>query len=287
VEVKKIAVLGAGAMGGGIAQVAAAAGFEVVLSDVDKAIVDRALTRMNDFLAKSVEKGKMTAEQKEAVFSRISAATGIGDAFAGADLVIEAIIEDLQAKKEAFAKLDAVCKPEAFLATNTSSMSITVIAAATKRPEKVAGMHFFNPPPIMKLVEIIRGYATSDETVAVLSAVAQKMGKTTVEVKKDSPGFIVNRILLAQFIEAIRLLEEGVATVEDIDTAVKLGLNYPMGPFELQDFTGVDIGYHVANYFCEEFKDIRWNPPLALKTLIRAGRLGRKTGAGWYTYGKK
>lgn len=286
-EVKKIAVLGAGAMGGGIAQVAAAAGFEVVLSDVDKAIVDRALTRMNDFLAKSVEKGKMTAEQKEAVFSRISAATGIGDAFAGADLVIEAIIEDLQAKKEAFAKLDAVCKPEAFLATNTSSMSITVIAAATKRPEKVAGMHFFNPPPIMKLVEIIRGYATSDETVAVLSAVAQKMGKTTVEVKKDSPGFIVNRILLAQFIEAIRLLEEGVATVEDIDTAVKLGLNYPMGPFELQDFTGVDIGYHVANYFCEEFKDIRWNPPLALKTLIRAGRLGRKTGAGWYTYGKK
>ncbi|MEW6274816.1 MAG: 3-hydroxyacyl-CoA dehydrogenase family protein [Bacillota bacterium] len=286
-EVKKIAVLGAGAMGGGIAQVAAAAGFEVVLSDVDKAIVDRALTRMNDFLAKSVEKGKITTEQKEAVFSRISAATGIGDAFAGADLVIEAIIEDLQAKKEAFAKLDAVCKPEAFLATNTSSMSITVIAAATKRPEKVAGMHFFNPPPIMKLVEIIRGYATSDETVDMLSAVAQKMGKTTVEVKKDSPGFIVNRILLAQFIEAIRLLEEGVATVEDIDTAVKLGLNYPMGPFELQDFTGVDIGYHVANYFCEEFKDIRWNPPLALKTLIRAGRLGRKTGAGWYTYGKK
>jgi len=287
VEVNKIAVLGAGAMGGGIAQVAAAAGFEVVLSDVEKAFVDRALARMNDFLAKSVEKGKITAEQKEAVLGRITAVAGIGDAFAGADLVIEAIIEDLQAKKEAFAQLDAVCKPEAFLATNTSSMSITVIAAATKRPAKVAGMHFFNPPPLMKLVEIIRGYATSDETVAVLSAVAQKMGKTTVEVKKDSPGFIVNRILLAQFIEAVRLLEEGVATAEDIDTAVKLGLNYPMGPFELQDFTGVDIGYHVANYFCEEFKDPRWNPPLALKTLIRAGRLGRKTGAGWYTYTKK
>ncbi|MEW6425762.1 MAG: 3-hydroxyacyl-CoA dehydrogenase family protein [Bacillota bacterium] len=286
-EVKRIGVLGAGAMGGGIAQVAAAAGFEVVLSDVEKAIVDRALTRMNDFLAKSVEKGKITVEQKEEILSRITVATGVGDAFAGADLVIEAIIEDLQAKKEAFAKLDAVCKPEAFLATNTSSMSITVIAAATKRPEKVAGMHFFNPPPIMKLVEIIRGYATSDETVQVLFAVARTMGKTTVEVKKDSPGFIVNRILMAQFIEAIRLLEEGVATVEDIDTAVKLGLNYPMGPFELQDFAGVDIGYHVANYFCEEFKDIRWNPPLALKTLIRAGRLGRKTGAGWYTYGKK
>jgi 3-hydroxybutyryl-CoA dehydrogenase len=286
-EMKKIAVLGAGAMGGGIAQVAAAAGFEVVLSDVDMAFVDRALGRIGDFLAKSVEKGKLTAGQKDEILGRIRPATGIGKEFADADLVIEAIIEDLQAKKQAFGQLDEVCKKEAYLATNTSSMSITVIASATKRPEKVAGMHFFNPPPIMKLVEIIRGFATSDETVRVLAEAARKMGKTTVEVKKDSPGFVVNRILMAQFIEAIRLLEEGVATIEDIDTAVKLGLNYPMGPFELQDFAGVDIGYYVANYFCEEFKDMRWNPPLALKSLIRAGRLGRKTGAGWYDYTKK
>lgn len=285
-EVKKIAVLGAGAMGGGIAQVAAQAGFDVVLSDVDRAFVDRAVGRMNNFLAKSVEKGKMTAEQKDAVLARIVPTTGLDD-FGDADLVIEAIIENLEVKKEAFARLDQVVKPEACLATNTSSMSITLIAACTRRPEKVAGMHFFNPPPLMKLVEVIRGYATSDETVRVLSGVAARMGKTTVEVKKDSPGFVVNRILMAQFIEAIRLVEEGVATPQDVDTAVKLGLNYPMGPFELQDFTGVDIGYHVANYFCEEFKDMRWNPPLALKELIRAGRLGRKTGAGWFEYDKK
>ncbi|MCL6638559.1 MAG: 3-hydroxybutyryl-CoA dehydrogenase, partial [Firmicutes bacterium] len=195
-EVKKVAVLGAGAMGGGIAQVAAAAGFAVVLSDVDRSIVDRALGRINDFLAKSVEKGKVTAAQKEEIIGRIRPATGIGEEFADADLVIEAIIEDLKAKKDAFQRLDEICKKEAFLATNTSSMSITVIASATKRPEKVAGMHFFNPPPIMKLVEIIRGYATSDETVRVLSETARKMGKTTVEVKKDSPGFVVNRILM-------------------------------------------------------------------------------------------
>lgn len=282
-EIQKIAVLGAGAMGGGIAQVAAQAGFDVILSDVERVYVDSAIGRMDKFLAKGVEKGKITAEQKDAVLGRIVRATGV-DSFGDADMVIEAIIEDLGMKKEAFARMDQVCKPEAYLTTNTSSMSITVIAASTKRQDKVAGMHFFNPPPLMKLVEVIRGYATSDETVSVVSGVAAKMGKTPVEVKKDSPGFIVNRVLMAQFIEAIRLVEEGVASPQDVDTAVKMGLNYPMGPFELQDFTGVDIGYYVAEYFCEEFKDIRWNPPLALKALLRAGRLGRKTGAGWYEY---
>lgn len=284
-EIKKIAILGAGSMGGGIAQVAAQAGFDVILSDVDRVFVDRAIGRMNSFLSKSVEKGKMSADQKDAVLGRIVPVTGV-DSFADADFVIEAIIENLELKKEAFAKLDQVCKPEACLATNTSSMSITLIAAATKRPDKVAGMHFFNPPPLMRLVEVIRGYYTNDETVRVVSEVAAKMGKTTVEVKKDSPGFIVNRIFMAQIIEAMRLVEEGVADLQDIDTAVKLGLNYPMGPFELQDFAGVEIGYHVANYFCEEFKDIRWNPPQVMKALIRAGRLGRKTGAGWYDYNK-
>ncbi|MCL6477447.1 MAG: 3-hydroxyacyl-CoA dehydrogenase family protein [Peptococcaceae bacterium] len=284
-EIKKIAVLGAGSMGGGIAQVAAQSGYDVILSDIDRVYVDRAIDRMDKFLSKSIEKGKMTAEQKDAVLGRIVPATGV-DSFADADFVIEAIIEDLDMKKEAFAKLDQVCKPETYLTTNTSSMSITLIAAATKRPDKVAGMHFFNPPPLMRLVEVIRGYYTSDETVRVVSDVAAKMGKTTVEVKKDSPGFIVNRIFMAQLIEAMRLLEEGVADIKDIDTAVKLGLNYPMGPFEIQDFAGVEIGYHVANYFCEEFKDMRWNPPQVMKALIRAGRLGRKTGAGWYDYDK-
>ncbi|MCL6558406.1 MAG: 3-hydroxyacyl-CoA dehydrogenase family protein [Firmicutes bacterium] len=285
-EVKKIAVLGAGSMGGGIAQVAAQAGFDVILSDVDRVYVDRAFGRMDKFLAKSVEKGKMTAEQKDAVLGRIVPAVGV-DSFGDVDFVIEAIIENLDLKKEAFTKLDQVCKPEAYLTTNTSSMSITLIAAATKRPDKVAGMHFFNPAPIMRLVEVIRGYYTSDETVRVTSEVAEKMGKTTVEVKKDSPGFIVNRVFMAHLIESMRLVDEGVATMEDIDKAVKLGLNYPMGPFELQDFAGVEIGYHVANYFCEEFKDMRWNPPQVMKALIRAGRLGRKTGAGFYDYDKK
>lgn len=284
-EIKTVGVLGAGAMGGGIAQVAAQAGYLVKLSDVDMKFVDKAMGRINSFLVKSVEKGKISEAAKNEIIGRITPCTGM-EHFSGADLVVEAIIEDLQAKKEAFKSLDKICGPETILATNTSSMSITLIAASTGRPDKVAGMHFFNPPPLMRLVEIIRGYSTSDETVRVLSDVTVKMGKTPVEVKKDSPGFVVNRILIAQFLEAIRLVEEGVASPRDVDTAVKLGLNYPMGPFELQDFTGVDIGYFVANYFYEEFKDSRWNPPQALKSLIRAGRLGKKAGAGWYDHDK-
>ncbi len=281
--ISKIGILGAGAMGGGIAQVAAQSGYEVVLSDVEMSIVDRAHSRMAAFMDKSIEKGRLTAEQKEESLSRINRTTGISD-FKDVDLVIEAIIEDIELKKKAFSELEQVCKPEALLASNTSSMSITVLAGATKRPEMFAGMHFFNPPALMKLVEIIRGYYTSDETIGALDAVAKKMGKITVEVKKDSPGFIVNRILIAQFTEAIRLLEEGVATPEDIDTAIKTGLNYPMGPFELQDFTGVDIAYFVMNYFYDEFKDPRWTPPQSIKALIRAGRLGKKSGAGWYEH---
>jgi len=282
-EVKKIGVLGAGTMGGGIAHLAAQSGYDVILSDVDLVFVEKALGRIGSFLNKAVEKGKMTAEQKDEVLGRITPTTGV-ESFGDVDVVIEAVIEDLQVKKDMFSKLDQICKPEAYLATNTSSMSITLIAAATKREEKVAGMHFFNPAPVMRLVEVIRGYNTSDETVKVISEVAVKMGKTPVEVKKDSPGFIVNRVMMAQFIEAIKLYEEGVASLEDIDIAVKLGLNYPMGPFTLQDFGGLDIAYHVANYFYEEFKDIRWNPPQAMKALIRAGRLGRKTGSGWFDY---
>ncbi|NLB80037.1 MAG: 3-hydroxyacyl-CoA dehydrogenase family protein [Clostridiaceae bacterium] len=284
-KITKIGVLGAGAMGGGIAQLAAQAGYQVVLNDIEMTFVDKALERMDSFLSVSIEKGKMTPEQKEQVLNRFIKSTNLAD-FGDVDLVIEAIIEDLDLKKKAFAQLDSICKPEALLASNTSSMSITILANATNRPERVAGMHFFNPAPIMKLVEIIRGYYTNDDTVGKLSEVAQNMGKTTVEVKKDSPGFIVNRLMMAQYIEAIRLLEEGVATIEDIDKAVKLGLNHPMGAFELQDFGGIDIGHFVAEYFYEEFKDIRWNPPQALKALIRAGRLGRKTGAGWYDYKK-
>jgi len=279
----KIGVLGAGAMGGGIAMVAAQSGYEVVLSDVDSSIVDRAVQRMEAFMDKSIEKGRLTADQKAENLSRITRSTGVSD-FGDADLVIEAIIEDLELKKKAFGEFDQVCKPEALLASNTSSMSITILASATKRPQQVAGMHFFNPPALMKLVELIRGYSTSDKTLETLSEVAKKMGKITVEVKKDSPGFIVNRVMMAQALEAVRLVEEGVATPEDIDTAIKAGLNWPMGPFELQDFTGIDVNYYVAQYFYNEFKEQRWNPPQAMKALFRAGRMGKKNGAGWYDY---
>lgn len=285
-EVSKVGVMGAGAMGSGIAQLAAQAGFEVILNDLEMSLVDKGIGRMEDFLSKSVLKGKITEEQKKQTLGRIRKSTDISD-FKDVDLAIEVIVEDLELKKKAFAQLDSTCKPEAYLASNTSSMPITVLGNATKRPERVVGMHFLNPAPIMKLVEVIRGYYTSDETVKVATRVAEKMGKTPVEVKKDSPGFIVNRLMMAQYIEAIRLLEEGVATIEDIDKAVKLGLNHPMGAFELQDFGGLDIGYFVAEYFYEEFKDMRWNPPQALKALIRSGRLGKKTGAGWYDYDKQ
>lgn len=282
-SIKKIAVLGAGAMGGGIAQVAAQSGFDVVLSDVDAKFVDGAVKRMSSAWQKNVDKGKMTAEQKDELLKRVKGSVGFAD-FADADMVIEAIIEDLAAKKAAFKEMDSVCKPEAVLATNTSSLSITLLANETKRPAQVVGMHFFNPPALMRLVEIIRGYYTSDESVGVANDVSKQMGKTTIEVKKDFPGFVVNRLMLIQYIEAMRLVEEGVATPQDVDIALKLGLNHPMGQFELHDFAGIDIGYHVFNYLYSEHKDPLWNPPQSLKALVSAGRLGRKTGSGWYDY---
>lgn len=282
-EIKTVGVLGAGSMGRGIAQLAAQSGFQVILSDVSLEVVERALTDVSKQLDRLVEKGKLAGEEKEAILSRITKAAGI-EALAGADFVIEAVFENEQLKKEVFQKLDEVCRPKVLLTSNTSSISITAIASATKRPQQVCGMHFFNPAPVMRLVEVIRGYYTSDETVQTVMEIARKMNKTPIEVKKDSPGFVVNRLMLAQYVEAIRLLEEGVASIEDIDTAVKLGLNHPMGPFELHDFTGVDIGYHTLNYLCQEFQDGRWNPPTSLKLLVKAGRLGRKTGAGWYNY---
>lgn len=273
-------------MGGGIAHLAAVKGVEVVLCDLEQRFCDGAVQRISSLMDKSIEKQKMTVEEKEAALARISTTTKMED-FAAVGLVIEAIIEDIEVKKDAFAQLDKICPPETILAPNTSSMSITTIASATGRPDKVVGMHFFNPPLVMRLVEVIRGYYTSDETVKIASEVAQAMGKTTVEVKKDTPGFIVNRIMMPQFLEAMRIVEEGIATPEDVDKAVTLGLNYPMGPFQLMDFTGVDIAVHVADYFFSESKDAKWNPPQNVKALIRAGRMGMKTGAGWYDHKKK
>ncbi len=285
-DIKKIGVIGAGAMGNGIAQMAAQIGCEVVLRDIKDEYVERGMKSIDRFLSKSVEKGKITAADKDAILGRIKGTTEMA-ALKDVDFVIEAVIEDLDLKKSVFKELDELCAPHVILASNTSSMSLTEIAAATKRPERVCGMHFFNPVPIMKLVEIIRGYSTNDETVNITTELAKKMGKITVEVKKDSPGFVVNRIMIPHMLEAIKIVEEGIASIEDVDIAVKAGLNYPMGPFELMDLTGIDICYFVSEYFYKELnKESKWVSPNLLKTMIRANKLGRKTGGGWYEYGK-
>jgi len=283
-EIKVIGVLGAGSMGNGIAQVASQAGYQVIMRDIEDRFVQNGLKAIEKFLIKSVEKGKMTEDQKKGVLSRIKGTTKMED-LKDVDFVIEAVFEDLELKKDVFRKLDELTRSQVVLTTNTSSMSVTEIAMATKRPEKVAGMHFFNPAPIMRLVEVIRAYHTNDETVHTVMEMAKKMGKEPVEVKKDTPGFIVNRLMIPHVIEAIKMAEEGVASIEDIDKAVKLGLNYPMGPFELMDLTGVDIAHHVAEYLYKELnKESKWSVPTLMKSMIRAGRLGRKTGAGWYKY---
>jgi len=285
-QVNKLGVIGAGTMGNGIAQLAAVIGCDVIMRDISGDFVERGIKNIDSFLSKSVEKGKLQADEKVSIMGRIKGTTDMSD-LKDVDFVIEAVLEDLDLKKKVFQELDELCRPEVVLASNTSSMSITEIAAATKRPDKVCGVHFFNPAPLMRLVEIIRGYETSDETVATATDIAKKMGKVTVEIKKDTPGFIVNRVMIPHFIEAIKIVEEGIATIEDVDTAVKNGLNYPMGPFELMDLTGIDIAYFVMEYFYKELnKESKWSSPGLLKSVIRAGKLGRKTGAGWYEYGK-
>lgn len=284
-SIQTIGVVGAGSMGSGIANLAAMNGFNVILRDIDDRYLEESLSRMDKFMSQSVERGKMTEEQKQETLSRIKTTTNLEE-FSEADVVIEAVLEDMELKKDVFSQLDEITRDDVILATNTSSMSITEIASATKRPDRVAGMHFFNPAQLMKLVEVVRGLETSDETVEELKALSSNLKKEVVEVKKDSPGFIVNRVMIPQFIEAIKLLEEGVASAEDIDKAVKFGLNHPMGPFELQDFAGVDIGYHVMEYFKDEFNEDRFAPPLLLKQMMRAGKNGKKTGAGFYEYNK-
>jgi 3-hydroxybutyryl-CoA dehydrogenase len=280
--VRKIGVVGAGAMGTGIANVAVMNGYEVVLRDIEMSYVERSINNMGKFMARSVEKGKMSAEQRQACLDRIKGTIVLED-LADADFVIEAVIEEIDLKRKVFSALDSICRPEAVLATNTSSMSITAIAASTKRPDKVCGMHFFNPAQIMRLVEVIRGLQTSDETIEAAKALADSFGKKTIEVKKDSPGFVVNRIMIAGSVVAARLYEEGVASIEDIDTAVKLGLNYPMGPFELMDFTGIDVNYFVMEYLADELRDNQYAAPQIVKQMMRAGRLGKKTGSGFYS----
>jgi len=285
-DIKTIGVLGAGVMGNGIVQVCAQAGYNVIMRDIEDRFVEGGLKNIDKFLAKTVEKGKMTADDKNKIMGRIKGTTKMAD-LKDVDFVVEVVIEVMDVKKKVFAELDEVTKPNVILSSNTSSMSLTEIAAATKRPDKVVGMHFFNPVPLMKLVEVIRGMRTSDETIKTTLELAKKVGKEPVEVKVDVPGFLVNRIMMANAIEAIKLYEQGIASKEDIDKAVKLGLNYPMGPFELMDLTGLDINYHVMDYFHKELpKELKWDPPLAIKNLVKAGLLGKKTGKGWYDHSK-
>lgn len=281
-HIEKIGIAGAGAMGTGIGHIAAQGGFAVVIYDEIAAAREKSRDTIAKLSAAAVEKGKQTPAGREAMLGRMSYADTLEE-LAGCDLVIEAITEVFEAKAALFKRLDQILTPAALIATNTSSMSVTALAAVTGRPDRVAGMHFFNPAQVMKLVEVIRGFHSSDTTVATLKELAVRLGKVPVEVKRDTPGFIVNRLFLPQMREAVKLLEEGVASAEDIDTAMRLGLNHPMGPFTLMDFTGLDIHYYVLDYFRREMGDA-YTPPLLLKQMVQAGSLGKKAGRGWYRY---
>ena len=285
-RVKKVAVIGAGSMGAGIAQVCSQAGYEVAMRDIEQRLVDGGFRRIRDPLMKRVEKGKMTKDELDRILANIHGTVSLKEAVSGAQVVIEAIIEKMDAKKALFSELDSISPPDVVFASNTSSLSITEMASATRRADRVIGMHFFNPAPVMKLIEVIRGSETSDETTAFAKSFSAKLGKDPVEVK-ESPGFVVNRLLVPMMNEAFNLLMEGVASPQDIDKAMKLGTNMPMGPFELADYTGLDIGLDVMEVLHRETGDSKFRPSPLLRKYVRAGRLGRKTGRGVYEYPEK
>lgn len=282
----KVTVLGAGLMGHGIAQVASqVGGYEVSLLDVQQAFVDRGMKMIEDSVGKFVEKGKLSKQQGEEAVGRIHPTLDLAEAVKGSQLVIEAATEDPKLKLELYRKLSELAGEDAVLASNTSSISITLLGSATKKPENVCGMHFFNPPQLMPLIEIIRGKRTSDRTVKTVREVSAKLGKETVLCKVDSPGFIVNRILVPALNEAVFLMQEGVADKEDIDKAVKLGLNWPMGPLQLLDYVGLDTTLNITQVFMNEFQDGKYRPSPLLREMVRAGMMGRKSGKGFYEWG--
>ena len=283
---EKVTVLGAGLMGHGIAQVASqVGGYEVSLLDVEQSFVDRGMKMIKDSVGKFVEKGKLAKDQGESVLARIPPTLDLAEAVRGSGLVIEAATEAPKLKLELYRKLSELAGGDAILASNTSSISITLLGSATKRPENVCGMHFFNPPQLMPLVEVIRGKKTSDATVQRVREASAKFGKETVLCKVDSPGFIVNRILVPALNEAIFLVQEGVADPEDIDKAVKMGLNWPMGPLQLLDYVGLDTTLNITQVFMNEFQDSKYRPSPLLKEMVRAGMTGRKSGKGFYEWG--
>ena len=281
-EIKKVGVVGCGSMGAGIAQLCAQSGYQVVASEINDELLKRGMGFIEKTLARSVEKGKLSQPDKDAITSRLKCTTSTKD-FADCDLVIEAAIENLELKKKIFAELDGICPPHAILATNTSCLSIIEMAIATKRPDKVLGLHFFNPAPVMKLLEIVKTIATSDEVLETSRKFGESLGKTNV-IAKDAPGFIVNRLWLPFLLHCIRLYEEGVASREDIDNAIQLGLNYPMGPLTLADMVGIDVVKFVSDALYEQLKDPRYIVPTLVDKMVAAGWLGRKTGQGFYDY---
>ncbi len=284
-EIKTVCVLGAGIMGAGIAQVAAEAGFQVAMRDIEDRFVDKGLSTIKGNLDRAVSKGKMEASAAEAIFGRVQGTTDLKKAAQDADIVIEAVIEIMSLKKEVYTELDAICPAHTIFATNTSGLSITEMAAITKRPDRFIGMHYFNPVPVMKLVELIRGFLTSDETYAVAKAYVEKIGKTPIEVK-EAPGFAVNRILCPMINEAIFVYAEGIASAEDVDRAMVLGANHPIGPLALADMVGLDTLLHVLDGLHQELGEDKYRPAPLLRKMVRAGYFGRKSGRGFYNYTK-
>src|SRR5436309_3627885 len=281
-NIKKVGVLGCGLMGSGIAQVAAQAGYDTVVREVEQKFLDKGLAGIEKNLGKSVEKGKIKAEDKDACLSHLKGSVSLDD-LADCDIVIEAIIENAELKKETYARLDKIVKPEALFASNTSSLTITELSMATARPKQFVGLHFFNPVPMMKLVEVVRTILTSDEAFDSAFEFAKSLGKEPVACR-DNSGFIVNRLLVPYLLDAIRAYEEGVGSIEDIDKAMQLGCGYPMGPFTLLDFVGLDTTYYISHVMFDEYREKRFASPALLRKMVLAGRFGRKTGAGFYDH---
>ena len=281
-EIRTVAVVGCGLMGSGIAQVAAGAGYKTIVREVNEGALQAGLGRIRKFLADGVSKGKVTEAAQAATLANLTGTTGVED-FKDCDIVIEAIIENLDEKRAIYQAVEAVVRPDAIIVSNTSSLCITELAAATKRPDRFGGLHFFNPVPLMKLVEVIPALTTSEETNQTLTSFATSLGKEPIAAP-DRPGFIVNRLLVPYLLDAIREYERGLGTIEDIDTGMKLGCGHPMGPFTLLDFVGLDTTYYIANIMFEEFREPRFAPPPLLKRMVLAGYHGRKTKRGFYAY---